>query len=164
MRAFMFQSHTYQIAFKPPALRAMVTSSLPYFSSAVALHNHNTALPRHRHHSLHSCAIYPKCLSPPHFQELLHVFACPSAIIKPLNYGVIPTIADEVHSLQYHRYQTTISEIRDSVHRESCTIFNFGAKVKNLSTKCFTSTWKKVLMLPYCLMFLNQTHMITFVR
>lgn len=33
---------TYQISYKPPALRAIVTSSLPYFSSADALdRNHN---------------------------------------------------------------------------------------------------------------------------
>lgn len=38
-------THTYQISCKPPALRAMLTSSLPYFSSADALQrqNHPTA-------------------------------------------------------------------------------------------------------------------------
>lgn len=30
-------THTYQISYNPPALRAIVTSSLPYFSSAEAL-------------------------------------------------------------------------------------------------------------------------------
>lgn len=41
-------THTYQISYKPPVLRAIVISSLPYFSSADALHgqNHNRAEPQ----------------------------------------------------------------------------------------------------------------------
>lgn len=40
-------THTYQISYTPPALRAIVTSSFPYFSSADALQgqNHNRAEP-----------------------------------------------------------------------------------------------------------------------
>ena len=77
-------THTYQISYKPPALRAIEISSLPYFSSADALHgqNNNTAKPHDNAVTLFFLVQSKnKSASPPHFQELLHVFACPSTII-----------------------------------------------------------------------------------
>lgn len=52
--ALQKHTHTYQISYKPPALRAIATSSLPYFSSADALHeqNHRRAEPHCIEHTL----------------------------------------------------------------------------------------------------------------
>lgn len=95
---------THQISCKPPALRAMVTSSLPYFSSADALQaqNHDKAKTPYTMMSLptYVCVSNKRFVSSPHFQKLLHVLTCPSAIVKSLNKSVIPNIADKVCSLE----------------------------------------------------------------